>query len=187
MKQSSNGLFWGVVLLAFGLVLLAKTLGWFHIDWGMTLRLWPLLLVAAGVSLLLRQSWSSVLTAILIAIAIPAAIINGTNKKWKHLKEEGIEFNLDEDWDDDDDNNNDEYEDRAKSYSKDGETRFMEGFTPETKEATLKFGAGAGKFTIEGTTDQLIDAEANTEFGSYILTNKRNEADKSHDLRLEME
>lgn len=189
MKQSSNALFWGVILLAFGLVLLAKTLGWFHIDWGMTLRFWPLLLVGAGVSLLLRQSWSSILTAILIAIAIPSAIINGANKKLHHLEEDGIEFNLD-DWDDDDNNNDnhhDEYKERSDTYSKDGETAFSEPFVTGTNEATLKFGAGAGKFTIAGTTDQLIDAEVDTELGSYVLTNKRNEADKSSYLRLEME
>ncbi len=188
MKQSSNALFWGTFLLAIGLILLAKTLGWFHIDWGMTLRFWPVLLVLAGLSLLLKQSWSGILTAILIAIAIPSAIINGANKKLRHWNDEGIEFNLD-DFDDDDDNHHDddEYDKRSKTYSKDGETHFAEPFTEGTNEATLHFGAGAGEFKIEGTTSQLVEADAETEFGNYVMSTKRNESTKISTVNFEME
>lgn len=189
MKQSSNALFWGACLLGVGLLLLAKTLGWYHIDWGITLRFWPILLILAGVSLLLKQSWSGVLTAILIAIAIPSAIINSAHKKFDDWNDRGIEFNLDDDDDNDDndDNNNDEYEERAESYSKDGETHFAEPLAAGITEATLNFGAGAGEFTIDGTTDQLIEADADTEFGNYIMTTKRNETTKTSTVDFEME
>jgi len=187
MKQSSNTLFWGTILLAIGLMLLAKTLGWFHIDWGMTLRFWPLLLIGAGVSLLFRQSWSGILTAILIAIAIPSAIINGTHKKFQDWDHNGIEFDLDDDGFDDNDNNDDEYEERSKTYSKDGETHFAEPLNGATNEATLNFGAGAGEFEIEGTTDQLIEADAETEVGNYVLTTKRNETTKTSIISFNLE
>ncbi len=188
MKQSSNALFWGAFLLAVGLLLLAKTLGWFHIDWGMTLRFWPILLILAGVSLLLKQSWSGILTAVLIAIAIPSAIINGANKKFDDWNDKGIEFNLD-DFDDDDRDNHydDEYDKRSESYSKDGETHFSEPFTDGITEATLNFGAGAGEFQIEGTTSQLVEADAETEFGNYVMTTKRNETTKTSVVDFEME
>lgn len=190
MKQSSNALFWGALFLAVGLLLLAKTLGWFHIDWGMTLRFWPILLILAGISLLLKQSWSGVLTAVLIAIAIPSAIINGAHKKFDDWNDRGIEFNLD-DFDDDDDNNdddnNDEYEKRSETYSKDGETHFSEPLTEGITEATLNFGAGAGEFKIDGTTNQLVEADAETEFGNYVMTTKRNETTKTSIVDFEME
>lgn len=186
MKQSSNALFWGSFLLAVGLLLMAKTLGWFHIDWGMTLRFWPVLLILAGVSLLLKQSWSGVLTALLIAIAIPSAIINGANKKFDDWQDRGIEFNLD-DFDDDDDHHHDEYDKRSESYSKDGETHFSEPLAAGITEATLNFGAGAGEFKIEGTTSQLVEADAETEFGNYVMTTKRNETTKTSIVDFEME
>ncbi len=186
MKQSSNALFWGSFLLAVGLLLMAKTLGWFHIDWGMTLRFWPVLLILAGVSLLLKQSWSGVLTALLIAIAIPSAIINGANKKFDDWQDRGIEFNLD-DFDDDDDHHHDEYDKRSESYSKDGETHFSEPLAAGIIEATLNFGAGAGEFKIEGTTSQLVEADAETEFGNYVMTTKRNETTKTSIVDFEME
>lgn len=188
MKQSSNALFWGSFLLAVGLLLMAKTLGWFHIDWGMTLRFWPALLILAGVSLLLKQSWSGILTALLIAIAIPSAIINGANKKFDDWNDRGIEFNLDDFDDDDDDNHHDdEYDKRSESYSKDGETHFSEPLTAGITEATLNFGAGAGEFKIEGTTSQLVEADAETEFGNYVMTTKRNETTKNSVVDFEME
>lgn len=191
MKQSSNTLFWGSILLALGLLLMAKTLGWFHIDWGMTLRFWPILLVLAGVSLLLKQSWSGVLTAVLIAIAIPSAIINGAHKKIGHWQDNGIEFNLDDFDDDNDDTYNDndskEYKERSDIYSKDGKTHFSEPLTEGITEATLNFGAGAGEFKIEGTTAQLVEADAETKFGNYVMTAKRNESAKTSTVDFEME
>ncbi|MEZ4900299.1 MAG: DUF5668 domain-containing protein [Spirosomataceae bacterium] len=190
MKQSSNSLFWGAFILATGLLLLAKSLGWFHIDWGMTLRFWPLLLVLAGVSLLLKQNWSGVFTAILIAIAIPSAIINGTHKRWDRWKDNGVEFNLhdfDDDNNDDDDNDDSDYKERSETYSKDGETHFSEPLVEGITEATLNFGAGAGEFTIEGTTAQLIEADADTKFGNYVMTAKRNEGTKTSIVDFEME
>jgi len=196
MKQSSNTLFWGAILLSGGLLLLAKTLGWFHIDWGMTLRFWPFLLILAGVSLLLRQSWSGVLTAILIAIAIPSAIINGANKKIGHWKDRGIEFNID-DFDNDDndnDNNNDDDDDssqaderKSESTTEGGKTHFSEPLTDALTEATLNFGAGAGEFKISGTTTQLVEADAETKFGNYVMTAKRNETTKTSTIDFGME
>ncbi|WP_157585122.1 LiaI-LiaF-like domain-containing protein [Runella zeae] len=189
MKQSSNTLFWGAILLGLGLVMMAKTLGWFYIDWGLTLRFWPVLLILAGVSLLFRQSWSGIATAVLIAIAIPSAIINAANKKLDRWSDNGIEFHLDDDDDDDDDDNyrNDEYKERSKVYSKDGETHFSEPFAEGISDATLKFGAGAGEFKIEGTTSQLIEADADTQLGNYVMTTKRNETEKASVVNFEME
>lgn len=186
MKQSSNTLVWGSILLALGLLLLAKSLGWYHIDWGITLRFWPVLLILAGGSLLLKQSWSGVVAAILIALAIPSAIINGANKTIRHWDENGIEFNID-DFDDDDDNHYNENEERSETHSKDEKTHFSEPFSENIADATLKFGAGAGEFTIEGTTSQLIEADAETEFGNYIMTSKRNESAKTSVVDFEME
>jgi len=186
MKQSSNGLVWGSILLGFGLLLLAKTLGWFHIEWDSMLRFWPLLVVAAGAAILARRSWSGVAAAILIALAIPSAIINGINKHWDGWRD-NIEWNFDDDRDED--NQNDKYQDREEAYHKDGNNgHFVEEFPKEgIGEATLNFGAGAGKFSIEGTTNQLIEADADTQFGNYVLSTKRNQATKSSVVSFKME
>ena len=192
MKQSSNGLVWGSILLGFGLLLLIKSLGWLHIEWSAILRFWPLLLVGAGLSLVARKTWSGAVAAILLAVAIPSAIVNGINHRWGGWRD-GAEWNFDDNDRDDDDNQAEEddrdYKDREESYAKDGdEGHFVEAFPKEgINEATLNFGGGAGEFKIEGTTDQLIDANTETEFGSYVLTTKSNEGSKSSVIDLKME
>ena len=190
MKQSSNGLVWGAILLGFGLLLLIKSLGWLHIEWSAILRFWPLLLVGAGVSLLARQNWSGAVAAILLAVAIPSAIVNGINHRWGGWRD-GVEWNFDDN-DRDDENDNDDrsdYKDREESYANDGnEGHFAEAFPKEgLNEATLNFGGGAGEFKIEGTTNQLIEADTETKFGSYVLTTKRSEGNKSSVINFNME
>ena len=189
MKQSSNGLVWGSILLGFGLLLLAKSLGWFHIEWDSTLRFWPLLVVTAGAAVLAKRSWSGAAAAILIAIAIPSAIVNGVNKRWDGWRD-NIEWNLNDDDDNDrDDEEDSNQNDRGDIYEKDGENdHFAEEFPKDgITEATLNFGAGAGKFSIEGTTNQLIEADTDTQFGSYVLSTKRNQAAKSNVVSFKME
>ena len=191
MKQSSNGLVWGSILLGFGLLLLIKSLGWLHIEWSAILRFWPLLLVGAGLSLVARKTWSGAVAAILLAVAIPSAIVNGINHRWGGWRD-GAEWNFDDnDRDNDDDQEEDDdrdsdYKDREEIYANDG--HFAEAFPKEgINEATLNFGGGAGEFKIEGTTNQLVEADTDTKFGSYVLTSKRNEGNKSSVINFKME
>lgn len=50
MRNVNTG---GVMLIIIGLVLLAANLNW--LSWYMIVRLWPLILVAAGISMLFRR------------------------------------------------------------------------------------------------------------------------------------
>ncbi|MFN4144260.1 MAG: LiaI-LiaF-like domain-containing protein [Runella sp.] len=180
MKQSSNSsLFWGATLLGIGFLFLAKALGWLDINWGMTLRFWPVLLILAGVSLLLRQSWSSVAAALLIALAIPTAIINGTHKKLRSWEDNGIEFNL-RDFDDESGAEN-----KIDTEPSEFKNTYSEPMNPEITEATLNFEAGAGKFEIEGTSDQLAEAHTDSQLGSYLLSTKRSNNTSTVSLRME--
>ncbi len=186
MNKQSNGYFWGVILLAFGLLLLAKTMGWFHIDWGRITDFWPLLLIAAGLSLILGrgQSWSGPITALLIAIAIPTAIINKAHHKWDRFKDD-VHIDFD---DDDDDNDNDNNNDDFNSDSGNGSNGyFSENLPNGIKTAQLNFGAGAGSFRIEGTTSKLIEANTESQLGGYILTTKSNDVDKTSTVNFKME
>ncbi|TAF94192.1 MAG: hypothetical protein EAZ32_13010 [Cytophagia bacterium] len=189
MKQSSSGLVWGSILLGFGLLWLAKTLGWFHIEWGELLRFWPFLLIAAGVVLLAKRNWSGAVAALLIAVAIPSAIINGVNKRWSGWDGDRMSWSFNDDKNDDDNEQDDTNQDRDEAYEKDSKNgRFVEALPKEgLKEATLHFGAGAGEFVIEGTTSQLIEADTDTQFGSYVLTTKRNDATQTSEVRFKME
>ncbi|MCX6071791.1 MAG: DUF5668 domain-containing protein, partial [Chloroflexi bacterium] len=64
-----GGLVGPVLLIGLGLVLLAQNLGWVGTDiWLSLLRMWPLILVAVGVDLLIprRSAWGTLLSLVLV-------------------------------------------------------------------------------------------------------------------------
>ena len=191
MNKPSNGYFWGITLLAFGLLLLAKTMGWFQINWSHIMIFWPVLLIAAGLSLLLGrgQSWSGPVAALLIAVAIPSAIINKTHNRWNQFKDD---VHIDFDDENNDENNNDDSENNTdEDYKSDrgngSNGYFSENLPSNIKTAQLNFGAGAGSFKIEGTTSKLIEANTESELGGYILSTKSNDTQKNSVVDFKME
>ena len=75
MRVNRRFLFWGVLLVAIGGVLVAADLG--AIDTSIladVIRLWPLAIIAIGVSVILRRTTFS-LPAILAAALIPGLVV----------------------------------------------------------------------------------------------------------------
>ena len=81
MQVNRRFLFWGILLVALGGVLVAADLG--AIDTPAltdALRLWPLAIVAIGLSLVLRKTrWS--LAGLILAAALPAAGRSGSSTR----------------------------------------------------------------------------------------------------------
>jgi hypothetical protein len=71
-RSSRGGLVGPVLLIGAGLVFLAQTLGWVESGiWLGLLRMWPLILIAAGIDLLIpRRSWLGTLVSLLLIVAI---------------------------------------------------------------------------------------------------------------------
>lgn len=63
-------LFWPLVLIAAGVLLLLSNLGLVHIAWSELWRLWPLLLVFAGLDILSRHSGWAGAVVVVIALAV---------------------------------------------------------------------------------------------------------------------
>ncbi len=184
MKKQSNGLVWGSLLLGFGLLTLAKTLGWYHIDWGQLLRFWPVLLILAGISLLVGrgQTWAGPVTALLLAIALPSAMINKAQRHFgnNNFSWNGNDFNYNDDENDSDNNDDDKNDENDNKDDAGSRTttngNFSEALPANITTAELNFGAGAGNFEIDGTTNKLFEAKTESEFGEYSLLTKRNDA-----------
>lgn len=72
---NTGSLFWGLLLVAFGGLLLLGNLGVIEVRWGELWRLWPLLIVAAGFSVLATAHWIwKVASVVFIAAAIAAVV-----------------------------------------------------------------------------------------------------------------
>lgn len=68
-RHHRGGLVGPVLLIGLGLVLLGQNLGWVRADiWLSLLRMWPLILIAAGIDLLIprRSAWGTLLSLLLI-------------------------------------------------------------------------------------------------------------------------
>ncbi len=188
MQKQSNGYFWGILLLGFGLLLLAKTMGWFHINWGHILTYWPLLLIAAGLSLILGkgQSWSGPVTALLLAVAIPSAIINKAHNRWNDFTDD-VHIDFDDESNNDNNDSSSSSDDNADKSITNSTNYFSENLSDGLLNAELNFEAGAGQFKIEGTTDKLLEANTESELGTYTLSSKNNLAEKTSVLNFSMD
>lgn len=179
----NRGLFWGIFFVTIGLLFLARNLGWLAIDWETVRNLWPLLLILAGVNLILerQRSQAAIATTVLLAIAAPVALFSFVGRhhndwdrdgdRWEYRQDNDNDNDqdADDDSDDDEDSDNDDDDDvKIESVSK-----FVEAMEGDTPEAILKFGGGAGRFTINETTTNLIDAEAKQTVGTYKMAVER--------------
>lgn len=79
---------WGLVLIGFGVIFLAKNNGWLDIDIGsMIINFWPLVLIIVGLTLL-AQVWRSVIFKIFVVVmivalfALPFIFRSNVERRW---------------------------------------------------------------------------------------------------------
>ncbi len=80
-KRSWNigAMFWGLLLIAVGVLLLLGNLGIVDVNWSELWRLWPLLIIATGFSVLAKTHWVwKVLSLAFIIVAFLAVLWVGT-------------------------------------------------------------------------------------------------------------
>ncbi|MCU0468239.1 MAG: DUF5668 domain-containing protein [Arcicella sp.] len=165
--MNSKNLFTGGVLILLGILFLGKEWGWFHINWHEISRLWPLLLIYLGlVSVLGKTNRSAtVITIVLLCIAIPTVIVRSCQEKVGHaFDDNGIHIDMDDDDDDNDDNNNDD-----DTSFKGSKQNLVEPMDVKIKSATLNFKGGAAEFDIKETSKDLVSANADLTFGNISL------------------
>jgi hypothetical protein len=156
MKLSS--LFWGVLFVLIGGLFLLNNLGVLNVDWTTVWRLWPMILVFWGLSIMVgnrRPPWYAVVLMIGLMIFM---IVAFAATEWIHG-----DFDVAS----------------GESYSQ----TFEEPMAPKTGHATFRLQSGAGKFTIRDTTMQLLKAQTNVSFGKYDLT--REQIDNATEVTLD--
>lgn len=182
MQRRNNGLFWGIFLLTFGVLFLARRAGWLDADWHALVNLWPVLLILAGVNIILerRGNPAAFVTTVMLAVAVPTVIF-GVFARDRHRNEFNMRWDRDNDDNDDNDNGNDDDDDNEEEYRSERERRdsdkatvqtntFTETMDADTREAVLKLSGGAGRFVISDPTTELIKADTKQSVGSYSMS-----------------
>jgi hypothetical protein len=156
MKLSS--LFWGVLFVLIGGLFLLNNLGVLNVDWTTVWRLWPMILVFWGLSILVgkqRPPWYAVVLMIGLMIFMVVAF---ATTEWIHG-----DFDV---------------------AAGDSNTQmFEEPMSPGTEHATFRLQSGAGKFIIRDTTTQLVKAQTEVSFGKYDMS--REQSDNSTEVTLD--
>lgn len=167
--MNARNIFSGGLLIFLGVLFLGKELDWFYVDWHVIFRFWPVLLIYLGITMFVgKQSTSAtVVTIVLLCIAIPAAIISSVKHKIEQKwDDKDIHIDLgdnDDDHNDDNDNNDEHWEGRT------GKQSLSEPMEAAIKTATFNLDGGAAEFKIKGTSTDLVAADTDLDFGKVSL------------------
>lgn len=181
MERKSN-IFWGVILVAAGLLFLANNLDWLHFSWSFVeiAKFWPILLILAGISAFFdeKKSVFNTTSALLIALSIPLAVFSLVYKGAKELKNEiKEEFHSNLEFDDE------PFDPSDKAVNKDVQHFSVDGINANEVELNLK--GGAAKFTLEKTDSKLFEADAILHRGKYSLTEDTQDGKKVIDFEMQ--
>jgi hypothetical protein len=134
-----QNVFWGTILITFGLLFLFDRLGIFELEWFMVWRLWPVLIILWGVSILPVRGLFKLIMA--LGIAALSLLIYANLDHEESPFHNKLHFN----------------------YNDDGDTTGVEDVSQvfshrsdSVKTAKLRLLAGAGDFKLNGTTNELI-------------------------------
>lgn len=68
-------IFWGLLLVLIGAMLIANNFGFAHINWSNIVGLWPLFIIAAGLSVLSLHNIAWKILSVILAVTALAAIV----------------------------------------------------------------------------------------------------------------
>ena len=145
MKYSK--VMWGIILIIFGIMLVLKNMGIFYFHWHAIFRLWPLLFIFWGISVLPVKEYIKLLLGLLtLLLAIYMFHIYEGHTVWYE----------------------NEYNDETVNNFMEEQT-LTEPYNPNIGSAVLKLDAAAGNFIINGITEQLIFCKKKGNIGNYNM------------------
>ncbi|MCX6284998.1 MAG: DUF5668 domain-containing protein [Bacteroidetes bacterium] len=166
--------FWPVILIALGLLILLSNLGFVNSGWRILWNLWPLILVFWGIAVLPIKDLYKIISVIII-LAFTVTFFNRLTEKspwWGFHNGWQNHYN----WsDDDNDTSSGTYSEQNLSVPSDS----------LTKHGVLDLDAAAGSFTIEGLTSDFLSFHKTGDIGNYSLTSKDTLGVKRINLSLE--
>lgn len=140
-----QNVFWGIFLIALGSIFLLDRLDFFNFEWRILWRLWPVLIMLWGVSILPIKGFFKLLLAVAVGVLGVAL--------YAHQAKENPRVNKVYQYDFDDEDEQIREDDSLVEQS------FSYQYSSDIEKATLKLEAAAGVFKLENTTDMLIEAE----------------------------
>jgi hypothetical protein len=167
-------LFWGLILIAIGMLFILNNLGIVHFSWFSFWRLWPVVLLFWGIAILPVKD---LVKYILLGVVLVSMffVINRLPETrpwyWKfHHPDHSFRW----EWDDDNDTTLSAISDQNLSVP----------FDSLAKRGILNLDAAAGNFVIKGNTSEFLAFTKSGDISNYELTTKDLNGDKQIDLTM---
>ncbi|HNQ82502.1 MAG TPA: DUF5668 domain-containing protein [Bacteroidales bacterium] len=155
--MKAKNIIWGLVLVLIGVMFILKNLDVIYFSWHSIWRLWPIVLVLIGVTILpIKDLYKIILTVIVMIIGALFLIY--------------VPGNRDNDWSFRFDR--DITPPSPPDKLKDIDQRIFEAYDTIITSAKLDFDAAAGNFRIEDTTAELFEFEREGNLGKYVYSIK---------------
>lgn len=163
--MKSSNLFWGFFLVTFGALYLVARYTTFLIDWYGIWELWPVLIILAGISIILKGTFFKPVISVLIGILLAFLVFGFFNDLFDVFEDH--HFNNTRNW---------------REYS---ENYYNLDYDKDISHVNLNIQAGAGKFNIEKTTDELIKGYSKGNIGNYNFTQSKKDSVSWVDLKMD--
>ncbi|MBL7138011.1 MAG: hypothetical protein ISS17_04485 [Bacteroidales bacterium] len=154
-----RNLFWALILIAIGLIFLFSNFGWLDFHWVSIWRLWPLILIFWGISILpIKDVVKFILVIAFLALSF--IFFNQiTEPRWSFSFHDH-DWSWSDEWDEDDSPRTFTYSTQVLSVPMDSTSR----------KAVLKMDAAAGKFQVDGETSEMLSFRKEGDIGDYSMT-----------------
>lgn len=155
--MKTGRVFWGVLLLVIGGLFLLNNLGWYYPDWSGIWKLWPVVLILWGISALVPNQKVKWIFSAFMAILLGMILFWIFSFGW--IDTDGM------------------------FVRGDAKTQYMnKAYSPDIRRAVLEVGTGATRIEINGTTEDLVEVEARSQFGEYDFKTSQTEDVANVDL-----
>jgi hypothetical protein len=144
--MKSSHIFWGILFLTLGTLILIDNVATVNINWGFIWNLWPLVLIILGLLFFMRGTEYKWIVVAIIALLIGLFVFAG----YQNITDVFQTNNFD------DDNFDVEY--------------FNQPYQKETKKASLFVNCGVGSIVTNDTTGELISIKSKGGWGKYSFS-----------------
>jgi hypothetical protein len=148
--MKTGRLFWGVFLLAFGLLVLLDRWDFTIIAAGTARKLWPLMFILWGISALATKRTLKAIAVALSGLVLALTVFGVVSFFW-HWGDDGVEEVV------------------AQEFS--------ESLDSSAARASFKFESGGGSFRIDDQATDLVSASTKSNLGRYELLREKHDGE----------
>jgi len=154
--MKTKHIFWGMLFISIGALILLDNLSLINYNFDYFWKLWPLIFILWGISLMVGNSFFKSVLAIIAAIILAVVLFTGfksacyfSGDHFIFHNNDGFSFDIDDNYD---------------------TTFYSEPYSTNIQKAVLDFNAGAGTFLLDDTTGDLFSAYTSGVKNNYNIS-----------------